>query len=130
MFLKFRTVNFSNYDDDVHGYNPELYILKNVSNINKEVFMNDDKKLNYNADETINGEKMYKKSTTCTKSNINSDEESFKSVRLSTDDENDDKSSFDVIKSGDTLKTIDEEDFYGPIFFQKSTHWVCPQILK
>lgn len=30
-----------------------------------------------------------------------------------------------TFKPGDYLKNLDDEDLYGPSFFQNSTHWVC-----
>jgi len=102
-----------------------------MSNNSKEVGTNDGVKLNHDADETINENKINKKnkkSTAHNDSDINSDDESFKYDESSTN--SDDENSFDAMKSGDALKNIDDEDFYGPMFLQKSTHWVCTHLLK
>jgi len=132
MFLKVRTINFSNCDDDVHGYNPDLYVLRNVSNTSKEVGTNYEGKLNYDdVDETINRNKINdknKKNIVRNKSNINIDDNSFKSNESSTN--SDDENLINSVTSGDALKNIDDEDFYGPMFFQRSTHWVCTWLLK
>lgn len=123
LFTKVRTINFSNYDNDVCGYNPELYVLKNVANSTKVIsnyVVNNDKKLNCcNTDETINGSdiNMEETSTTLNDFNIDSDDESMKSVEMS---ENGDEE-----KSADLSKNIDDDDLFGPSFFQSSIHWVC-----
>lgn len=116
-FSKVRTINFSNYDDDIDGYNPELYVLKSVANRSKilgncDLVKNDEK---INSDDTD-------ESKTLNESNISGDE-SYKSDGSSSYSDQD--KSNNAGKSGDLTKTIDEEDFYGPAFFQKSTHWVC-----
>jgi len=54
---------------------------------------------------------------------MSGDGESFKSDDLSANSDQDE--SYNAGKSGDLPKNIDEEDFYGPDFYQKSTHWVC-----
>jgi len=121
VFSKVRTINFSNYDDDIDGYNPELYVLKSVGNKNKiigncDVVKNDEKINCDDADEN----------KTLNESNISSgDDESYKSDDSSTYSDQD--KSNNAGKSGDLPKNMDEEDFYGPAFFQKSTHWVCSQ---
>lgn len=122
LFTKVRTINFSNYDNDVSGYNPELYILKNVANSTKVIsnyVVNNDKTLSScNADETMNGSdiNMDETSTTLNDFNIDSDDDSLKSVEQS---ENSDEE-----KSEDPLKNIDDDDLFGPSFFQSSIHWV------
>lgn len=118
VFSKVRTINFSNYDDDVDGYNPELYVLKSVINRSKILgdcdILKNDKKINCDeADEN----------KTLNESNMSSDDESYKSNNSSIYCDQD--KSNNTGKSGDLQKNIDEEDFYGPTFFQKSTHWVC-----
>jgi len=117
-FSKVKTINFSNCDDDVDGYNPELYVLKSVINRNKILG---------NCDEVKNDEKINcddaDENKTINESNINSDGESYKSDSSSANSDQD--KSYNAGKSGDLPKNIDEEDFYGPAFFQKSTHWVC-----
>lgn len=130
IFLKVRTINFSNYDDDVYGYNPELYVLKNVSNSSKVIsnynIANNDEKLNcdvntYNdADEIIKHKtNMDNKSSILNDSITNSDDESSvdKNCSKNNDEEGSDKS--------DESKYIEDDDYYGPTFFQNSTHWVC-----
>ncbi|XP_015366814.1 PREDICTED: uncharacterized protein LOC107163755 isoform X2 [Diuraphis noxia] len=113
VFSKVRTINFSNCDNDVEGYNPELYVLKSVTNRNKILgdcdILKNDKKINCDeADEN----------KTLNESNMSSDDESYKSDNSSTYCDQDNAG-----KSGDLQKNIDEEDFYGPTFSQKSTHW-------
>lgn len=125
LFTKVRTINFSNYDNDVCGYNPELYVLKNVANSTKVIsnyLVNNDKTCN--ADETMNGSDINidETSTTLNDFNIDSDDESLKSVELS---ENGDEE-----KSEDRSKNIDDDDLFGPSFFQSSIHWVCTCYLK
>lgn len=103
-FLKVRTINFTNYDDDILGYDPELYVLKNVVDTSIEVS-------DYNVvikgskgligmDDTIDDEEL------CANG---SDEEKFNNTS----------------KLVDYLRNLDDEDLYGPSFFQKSIHWVC-----
>lgn len=76
--------------------------------------MKNDKKINCDeADEN----------KTLNESNISSDDESYNSDNSSTYCDEDKLNN--AGKSGDVQKNIDEEDFYGPTFFQKSTHWVC-----
>lgn len=123
VFSKVRTINFSNCDDDVEGYDPELYILKSVINRNKILgncdLVKKDEQTNFddtNENKTLN------------ESNISSDDESYKSVDSSTYSDQD--KSNNAGKSGDISKNIDEEDFYGPSFYQKSTHWVCIQFFE
>lgn len=131
MFLKVRTINFSNCNDDVEGYNPELYVLKSVANISKIIsknnVMKNDSKLNNdvdNCDDIVKKKPKIKvKKNTHYDSNTNSDDESFKSVESGTNSD-EEKSNF-ATKTGDVSKSIDEEDVYGPTFFQRSTHWVC-----
>lgn len=124
-------MNFSNCDDDFEGYNPELYVLKSVANNSKIIdkcnAMNHNEKLN-GADEDDNGSINEGKingddeSITLNVSNMNSDDESYKfESSLNSDDEK----SINALKSGDGIKSIDEEEYYGPTFFQRSTHWVC-----
>lgn len=129
MFLKVRTINFSNCNDDVEGYNPELYILKSVTNSNKIIsnnsVVNNDSKLNNdvdNCDNTVR-KKLKVKAKKTTLNDSLSDDESFKFVESDTNSD-EEKSNF-VEKSGDISKSIDEDDLYGPTFFQRSTHWVC-----
>lgn len=114
-FSKVRTINFSNYDDDIDGYNPELYVLKSVANRSK-ILGNCDLVKN---DEKINSDDTDERKT-LNESNISGDE-SYKSDGSSSYSDQD--KSNNAGKSGDLTKTIDEEDFYGPAFFQKSTHW-------
>ncbi|KAE9535993.1 hypothetical protein AGLY_007894 [Aphis glycines] len=118
VFSKVRTINFSNCDDDVEGYDPELYVLKSVINRNKIIGNCDlvKKDEQSNCDDT-------NENKTLNESNVSSDDESYKSVDSSTYSDQD--KSNNVGKSGDVPKNIDEEDFYGPSFYQKSTHWVC-----
>ncbi|CAI6361614.1 unnamed protein product [Macrosiphum euphorbiae] len=116
VFSKVRTINFSNCDDDLDGYNPELYVLKSVIDRNKILG---------NCDEVKNDEKINCDDTdenkTLNESNISGDGESYKSDDSSANSDQD--KSYNAGKSGDLLKNIDEEDFYGPAFYQKSTHW-------
>ncbi|XP_060869788.1 uncharacterized protein LOC132944454 isoform X2 [Metopolophium dirhodum] len=116
VFSKVRTINFSSCDDDLDGYNPELYVLKSVINRNKILG---------NCDEVKNDEKINCDDTdenkTLNESNISGDGESYKSDNSSANSDQD--KSYSAGKSGDLLKNIDEEDFYGPAFYQKSTHW-------
>lgn len=118
VFSKVRTINFSNCDDDLYGYNPELYVLKSVINRNK-ILGNCDEVKN---DENINCDDT-DENKTLNESNISGDGESYKSDDSSANSDQD--KSYNAGKSGDLLKNIDEEDFYGPAFYQKSTHWVC-----
>ncbi|XP_025193705.1 uncharacterized protein LOC112593511 [Melanaphis sacchari] len=116
VFSKVRTINFSNCDDDVEGYNPELYVLKSVINRN-QILDNCDLVKN---DEKINSNDTNEKKA-LNESNLSSDDESYKSVDSSTYSDQD--KSNNAGKSGDIPKNTDEEDFYGPGFYQKSTHW-------
>lgn len=159
--MKVRTVNFSNYDDDADGYNPELYVLNSVNNSSK-VISNYNEKLNCDdANDTFNENKVSmnnettilndseincddtdatlneedkictnNKTTILNNSYMNSDDdESYKSNESSSySDEEDDlklRNEDYTVKSGGVSKNIDEEDFYGPTFFQRGTHWVC-----
>lgn len=125
--MKVRTVNFSNCDDDFDGYNPELYILKTVTNkskvINNYNVVNRNEKLNDYVDGSINGSKRIGDDESVTVSNMNSDDESYKCEESGSN--SDEENTISGIKSGDASRNIDEEDYYGPTFFQRSTHWVC-----
>lgn len=123
IFSKIRTINFSNCDDDVEGYDPELYVLKSVINRNK-ILGNCDlvkKGEQTNCDDT-------NENKTLNESNISSDDDSYESVDSSMYSDQD--KSHNAGKSGDVPKNIDEEDFYGPSFYQKSIHWVCIQFFE
>lgn len=122
--LKVRTINFSNYDDDFSGYNPELYVLKNVvsNNVISNYVVNNEKKFNFD-DANENISKIDDESSTLNESNENRDDESLKSIESNTN--SDEEKSDSEIQSGDALKNIDDDDLYGPSFFQKNTHWVC-----
>lgn len=123
VFSKVRTINFSSCDDDIDGYDPELYILKNV--INRSKVLNNcnlaktDEKINSD-DTDENKSQSYNDSNTC------SDDESYKSDKSSTCSDQD--KSYKAGKSTDVPKKEEEEDVYGPTFFQKSTHWVCKEL--
>lgn len=125
-------MNFSNCDDDVSGYDPKLYVINtNLTNNSSKVsnfdVINDDK-LNYDdADETINENKINVDDDideTIDENKMNIDDDYiFNNVKSNTN--SDEEKLNNVVKSEDILKNIDEEDLYGPTFFQKSTHWVC-----
>lgn len=101
--------------------------------INNETTIVNDSNMNCNdADDTLNEENKISKNnkTTILKdTNVNGNNESYKSFESnSNSDEEDDLKLGDAeytVKSGDVSKNIEEEDFYGPTFFQKGTHWVC-----
>lgn len=161
VFLKVRTINLSNYDDDADGYIPELYVLNNSNNSSKVIsnynIINNNEKLNCgdandtfnedkinmnnettilndsncnDADDTLNDENKISRNNKITilnNSNMKGDDESYKSFESdSNSDEEDDLKLEDyTVKPGDITKSIEEEEFYGPAFFQKGTHWVC-----
>lgn len=130
--MKVRTVNFSNCDDDVDGYNPDLYVINNVANNSKVIndcnFVNNetsnfDMDSSKYADQTVKKKKTKMDDERLDDSNINSGDESSKSVESSAN--SDQNKPNNVTKPGDPSKTIEEEDYYGPAFFQRCTHWVC-----
>lgn len=63
-----------------------------------------------------------------TNSNKNSDDDSSKSFEPNTSSDDEEKSYNPKKTSADASKTNEEEDFYGPTFFQKGTHWVSVQL--
>lgn len=132
LFLKVRTVNFSNCDDDVDGYNPDLYVINNVSNSCKVIkdcnfvsndTSNSDMDSSKYADRTVNKNKSKVDDEHLDDSFVNSGDESSKSFE--SNENSDQNKSNNVTKPGDPSKTIEEEDYYGPAFFQRCTHWVC-----
>lgn len=123
-------MNFSSCDDDLYGYDPDLYVFtNNVTKNSRNIDV-----INYDdSDETIkrNKIKIDDENITINNSNVVSDDDD-----VDNDDDNDydyvvsktnsdeDKSN-NVVKSDNVLKNVDEEDLYGPTFYQKGTHWVC-----
>ncbi|VVC33262.1 Hypothetical protein CINCED_3A011483 [Cinara cedri] len=162
-FLKVRTVNFSNYDNDGDNYIPELYVLNSVQNSklisNYNIIVNNNEKLNCDdADNTFNGDEISMNNATTilndsnitfddaddtfneedkmnmnnetmlpNDSNINCDNESCKSIESSSNSNEKGDVKLDgeecTAKPEDVSKNIEEEDFYGPAFFQQCTHW-------
>lgn len=101
-------------------------VIKNYNIVNNDEKVNCDVKTHDNANETIDHKIITdNKSTNLNDSNTNSDDELSLDKNCS---KNNDEESSD--KSADESKNIDDEDYYGPTFFQKSTHWVCTQSFK
>lgn len=119
LYLRFRTINFLNFDDDIDGYKTELYVLKSDANSSKEInnctVVGKKEKLNNNAvNEKSNKNKTIteeEENTTLFDSSLSSDNESLESVESN--------------QSNDPLKNVEDDDLYGPSFAQKCTHWVC-----
>lgn len=76
-----------------------------------------------NIDESLSEQQTTKKTSDL---NVNSDDDSSKSYEPNPSCDEEEKSNENTMKtpSKDSYKFIDEEELYGPHFFQKGTHWV------
>lgn len=115
LLRKVQTINFTNYDEDIDYYNPELHVLKNLSGSTKVISNNDVMKNGEKSNcESGNERKMNMddNNSGLDDSNVNSDDELLKTVGASK--------SNDIDRS----KNVDDEDWFGPFFLQKYVHWV------